>query len=101
MTTQILTTRISADERETHVHIFGNTAIMDSTIPRDFNKALRQNWIPISKTIYPDGTICGMVLTAPRKSVTIRNAMPVHREMSEEHKNKIAAALASYRKSLK
>lgn len=97
MTEQILTTRLTQEEKETHIFIEGNTATMDSTIPRDFNKALKQNWEPISVTKYEDGTICGMVLKAPRKSVSIRNAIPTKREMSDEHKEKLAEALKKYR----
>lgn len=74
---------------------------MDSTIPRDFHKALKQNWEPISVSKYEDGTVCGMILKAPRKAVSIRNANPVQREISAEHKAKLAVALDKYRKSLK
>lgn len=74
---------------------------MDSTIPRDFNKALKQNWKPLVVMKYDDGTICGMKLTAPRKAVSIRNATPAKREMSDERKAKMAAALAEYRNNQK
>ena len=101
ITEQIITSRLSQDERETHIFIEGDTAIMDSTIPRDFHKALKQNWKPISVTKYEDGTVCGMILKAPRKAVNIRNANPVQRKISAEHKVKLVAALENYRKSLK
>lgn len=101
ITEQIITSRLSQDERETHIFIEGDTAIMDSTIPRDFHKALKQNWKPISVTKYEDGTVCGMILKAPRKAVNIRNANPVQRKISAEHKAKLTAALENYRKSLK
>ena len=100
ITEQIITSRLSQDERETHIFIDGDTAIMDSTIPRDFHKALKQNWEPISVTKYEDGTVCGMMLKAPRKAGSIRNANPVQREISAEHKARLAAALENYRKSL-
>lgn len=99
---QVIGARLSQEERETHIYIEGQKAVMDSTIPRDYNRALKQNWEPVSVTKYEDGTVCGMVLTAPRKSITIRNAKPEKREMSEEQKQKIAAGLRAYReKSLK
>lgn len=69
ITEQIITSRLSQDKKETHIFIEGNTAVMDSTIPRDFRKALKQNWEPISVTKYEDGTVCGMMLRAPRKRV--------------------------------
>ena len=99
ITEQIITSRLSQDERETHIFIEGDTTIMDSTIPRDFHKALKQSGEPISVTIYEDGTVCGMILKAPRKAVSIRNANPAQREISAEHKAKLAAALENYRKN--
>lgn len=101
ITEQIITSRLSQHERETHIFIEGDVAIMDSTIPRDFHKALKQNWEPISVTKYEDGTVCGMMLKAPRKAVSIRNANPVQRKISAEHKAKLAVALENYRKSIK
>lgn len=101
ITEQIITSRLSQNERETHISIEGDTAIMDSTIPRDFHRALKQNWEPISVTKYEDGTVCGMILKAPRKAVGIRNASPVQRKISAEHKAKLADALENYRKSIK
>lgn len=74
---------------------------MDSTIPRDFRKALKQNWEPISITKYEDGTVCGMILKAPRKAVSFRNATLVQREISAEHKAKLLDTLENYRKSIK
>lgn len=47
--------------------------IMDSTVPKLFRKALKQGWTPLRQYVYDDGTVCGMVLTAPYRSVTIRN----------------------------
>lgn len=47
--------------------------IMDATIPKYFRKALKQGWTPIKKYVYDDGTVCGMILKAPERAVTIRN----------------------------
>jgi hypothetical protein len=55
---------------------------MDSTVPKYFRKALRQGWTPVRQYVYDDGTVCGMVLTAPEKSVTIRNT--AKKQMSDE-----------------
>jgi hypothetical protein len=46
---------------------------MDSTVAKHFNKAVRQNWTPKKQYVYEDGTVCGMVLTAPDRAITIRN----------------------------
>ena len=67
--------RLSAEEKET-VLVYDNIDKvwrMDSTIPKHFNRALKQEWTPIIKYVYDDGTVCGMALTAPGKAVTIRN----------------------------
>lgn len=67
--------KLSTEERET-VLVYDNvqkTWIMDSTIPKHFNRAQKQKWIPVTQYVYKDGTICGMVLTAPARAITIRN----------------------------
>jgi hypothetical protein len=67
--------KLSNEERET-ILVYDNIDkawIMDSTIAKHFNKALKQGWTPISQSVYEDDTICGMVLTAPAKAITIRN----------------------------
>ena len=71
----VVHSRLSAEEKETILHydITDRVWTMDSTIPRHFNKALKQKWTPITEYVYEDGSICGMVLTAPERSVTIRN----------------------------
>lgn len=63
------------EERETILFYdyIDKTWTMDSTVVKHFNKALRQGWTPITQYVYDDGTVCGMVLTAPDRAVTIRN----------------------------
>ena len=69
------TVRFFPEERETHLwydtidHIW----TMESNIPKHFNTAVRQGWKPVSKSIYEDGTVCAMALTAPDGAITIRN----------------------------
>ena len=64
------TVRFFPEERETHLwydpidHIW----TMESNIPKHFNKAVRQGWTPVSKSIYEDGTVCAMTLTASQKA---------------------------------
>ena len=70
-----VTTRLSTEERETILN-YDNVEkmwFMDSTVPKHFNKALKQGWTPITKYVYEDGTVCGMALTAPARAITIRN----------------------------
>ena len=84
MREKILTSRLTADERETHFYIDGQKVICDSTEPKYFNKCVRQGWTPIEKTVYPDGTVCGMMLEVPAKALSIRNANAKKRVMTEE-----------------
>ena len=75
METIKVTTRLCAEERET-VLVYDNIDkiwTMDSTIPKHFNRALKQGWTPTTQYVYEDGTVCGMALTAPARAITIRN----------------------------
>lgn len=76
--------KISAEERET-ILVYDNVAkewIMDSGVPKHFRKALKQGWNPIRQYVYDDDTVCAMVLTAPERSITIRNTEK--KQMSEK-----------------
>lgn len=67
--------RLSNEERET-VLVFDNIDkvwTMDSSVPKHFRKALKQGWTPIKEFVYDDGTVCGMMLTAPERAITIRS----------------------------
>jgi hypothetical protein len=79
-----LTTRLTAEEKETLLNydFLNKTWTMDSTVPRHFHKALKQGWTPIRQYMYDDGTVCGMVLTASERAVTIRNVNK--KQMSEK-----------------
>lgn len=76
MRTIKVTTRLSAEERET-ILVYDNIDkkwIMDTTIPKHLNKAKRQGWTQTDEYIYEDGTVCGGVFEAPARAITIRNA---------------------------
>jgi hypothetical protein len=76
--------RLTVDERETILNYDSETKmwIMDSTVPKHFRKAIKQGWALIRQYVYEDGTVCGMVLTAPERSVTIRST--IKRQMSDK-----------------
>ena len=76
--------KLTAEERETLLNYDGidKTWTMDSTVPKHFRKALKQGWTPIRQYVYDDDTVCGMVLTAPERSITIRNTEK--KQMSEK-----------------
>ena len=84
METIKVNSRLTAEERETILQYDNITKqwSMDSTIPKHFNKALKQNWIVEKQYVYDDGTVCGMILTAPARAITIRNAEK--KQMSEK-----------------
>jgi hypothetical protein len=69
--------------------------MMDSTVPKDYNAAMRKGWVPVAQTVYEDGTVCGMVLKAIPSAVTIRNN--TKRRVSDEQKAAAAEALRKYR----
>lgn len=81
-----LSTRIIAEEKETYFHIEGDKVICDSMNPKYFNKCLKQGWVPVKRFVYKDGTVCGMVLEAPAKSLSIRNAKSKKRVLTDEQK---------------
>ena len=76
--------KLSAEERETLLNYdpIEKMWIMDSTIPKHFRKALKQGWTPVQQYVYEDGAVCGMVLTAAERAITIRST--IKKEMSEE-----------------
>ena len=83
METIKLATRLTAEERET-VLVYDNIEkkwIMDSTVPKHFNKAKKQGWVQTAEMSYEDGTVCGGVFEAPARAITIRSAEK--KQMSE------------------
>ena len=83
--------RLTAEERETILNYDSTTRtwIMDSMVAKHFRKALKQGWSPVQQYVYDDGTVCGMVLTAPERSVTIRNT--TKKVMSEKQMGNLAS----------
>ena len=66
--------RLTSEERETLLNYdsIEKVWIMDTTVPKHFRKAIKQGWTPIKQYVYEDDTICGMILTAPERAITIR-----------------------------
>lgn len=66
--------KLTNEERETLLNFDSIEKIwtMDSMVPKHFRKALKQGWTPIKQFVYDDGTVCGMILTAPERAITIR-----------------------------
>lgn len=93
--TKTITSKISVSERETHIYRSDDGWVMDSTVPKDYNAAMRKGWVPVAQTVYEDGTVCGMILRAIPSAVTIRNN--AKRRVSDEQKAAAAEALRKYR----
>jgi hypothetical protein len=76
--------KLTLEERETLLHYdaIEDKWVMDSVTPKIFRKALKQGWTPVKQYVYDDGAVCGMVLTAPYRAVTIRNT--AKKQMTEK-----------------
>ena len=81
--------KLTNEERETILNYDSITKewIMDSTVPKHFRKAIKQGWTPIRQYVYDDNTVCGMVLKAPERAITIRNTEK--KKMSEKQMNNL------------
>ena len=89
METIKITGRLTNEERETLLNFdsIEKVWVMDSMIPKHFRKALKQGWTPIKQFVYDDGTVCGMVLTAPERAITIRTTEK--KKLSESQLNNL------------
>lgn len=89
MKTTKVSVRMTNDERETVLQysLSDKQWIMDSTIPKHFNKAKKQGWTPIEQFVYDDGQVCGMILSAPERAITIRSTEK--RKMSDTQINNL------------
>lgn len=103
MKTIRLNTKLSKDEKETHIIFdFGSNIVkMDSTIPRDFNKAIKGGWTPTEMYVNPDGSVAGYILKAPRSCISIRKVPTTKRKLTDEQKAARIAALNKWRESNK
>ena len=89
METIKFTSRLSAEERET-VLVYDNVDKvwrMDSTVPKHFNKAKKQQWTQTAEFVYEDGSVCGGAFEAPARAITIRSTEK--KQMSEKQLNNL------------
>lgn len=89
METIKVTGKLTLEERETAIiyDCVDKMWTMDSFTPKIFRRALKQGWEPIKKYVYSDGTVCGMTLRAPERSITIRNT--TKKQMSDKQLNNL------------
>ena len=92
METIKINSKLTTEERETMLNYDSVDKMwtMDSMVPKHFRKALKQGWTPIKQYVYDDGTVCGMVLTAPDRAVTIRST--AKKQMSEKQLGNLSGA---------
>lgn len=93
METSILRSRLSTDERETIITISyaeDEVVQMYTTIPKDYNKALKQGWTLVTQYVYEDGAVAGGVFQAPRRCLSIRSVR--EREVSEKQRENLEKA---------
>lgn len=93
METIKLTSRLSAEERET-VLVYDNIDKvwrMDTTVSNHFTKAKKQGWTQTAEYVYDDGTVCGGAFEAPKKAITIRDPnkkrVMSEKQMTNLHRN--------------
>lgn len=89
METIKVTSRLSAEERET-ILVYDNIDKvwrMDSTVPKHFNKAKKQQWTQTAEFVYEDGSVCGGAFEAPARAITIRSTEK--KQMSEKQLNNL------------
>ena len=85
MKTQLIKSQLSADERETIFNISyaeDDIVYMDTTILKDYNKAVKQGWELVEQYVYEDGSVCGGQFKAPRRCLSIHNIKK--RELSDK-----------------
>lgn len=84
-------TKLSREEQETHIYLdaLSDRAVIDTTVPKDYNKALRRGWKPAVRYLASDGTVIGYSFTVPRSLISFRSP----RDLSPEEKEKIAKRL--------
>lgn len=90
MITEIIKSQLSKEERETHYvieNINDDEVYMDTTILKDYNRAVKQGWNMQKQYVYENGDVAGGVFTAPRRCLSIRSTK--ERVMSEKQKQNI------------
>ena len=98
MIENIVTYRLTREERETHyLYSDGDThCICDTTIPKDIRKLSSKGWLMVSCDKLADGTIVAAWFTCPVKYLSIRGYSPA----SEKPKKKLSGAVLAKARSL-
>ena len=64
--------KLTREEWETHISIdaIEETAIVDTSIPKDITKLKKCGWEVLQENKYPDGSICNVIFKAPRRAIS-------------------------------
>lgn len=73
---------------------------LETNISKYDNKCRKQGWIQKRVTYHTDGSWVSSAWVAPAKAISIRQAFPNKREMSEEHKARLREGLAASRNKI-
>lgn len=96
--------RVTAEEREVTINLYPNengewTAFLYTCVEKYANRCKKQGWTQISETRHTNGYFISAEFTAPAKAISIRNANPPKREMTEEQREAASKRFQGYRKS--
>jgi len=96
------TSKVTAEEREVVINLYPDengewTAYLYTCVEKYANRCKKKGWTQISETRHSDGTFVGAEFTAPAKAVSIRNATPAKREISEEQRKAASERFKEYR----
>lgn len=95
-----VTSKVSAEEREVVINLAPDEngewiANLYTCVEKYANRCKKKGWTQLSETRHTDGTFVGAEFTAPAKTISIREAHPAKRVISEEQRQ---AASERFRK---
>lgn len=98
------TSRVTAEEREVTINLYPNengewTAFLYTCVEKYANRCKKKGWTQISETRHTDGTFVGAEFTAPARAVSIREAYPAKRIMTDEQRRAASERFKEYRNS--
>ena len=80
--------KLTRAEWETHISIDAveESAIIDTSIPKDINKCKKLGYEAIRENHYEDGTVCNVIFKVPRRCISFRGLQ--QRVRTEEQKQR-------------
>ncbi len=89
--------KLTREEWEPHISIdaIEETAIVDTSIPKDITKLKKCGWEVLQENKYPDGSICNVIFKAPRRAISFRNISKLKRSEAQKQQTLRMAKKAS------